>query len=302
MNAMSDQVEIIQFTDPVCTWCWGSEPVIRALQHRYGDQVRLSFVMGGLVDDIREFYDQANEIGGDPEQSNKNIAAHWIEASEKHGMPVRTDGFQLFTDEHPSSYPQNIAYKAAEMQSKKLADKFLRRIREATATEARQTNRRDELVGLASEVGLDIVSFINRLEDGTARQAFEEDLQLVREHRVRAFPTFKLVYDNAEIMLNGYQSYATFRKLLDQITDGKIQEKSIEQSEESVLDFIESFDSVAPSEVKMALDLSDAEWNRLRRTLEERELIQKVWAGNGYLIRSAQKRLACGPDSGICAV
>jgi len=93
--------------------------------------------MGGLVGDIREFYDRANGIGGDPDESNENIAKHWLEASGKHGMPVRTEGFQLFTDDHPSSYPQNIAYKAAQMQDEELANKFLRRMREATATEAR---------------------------------------------------------------------------------------------------------------------------------------------------------------------
>jgi protein-disulfide isomerase-like protein with CxxC motif len=48
-------VEIIEFTDPVCTWCWGSEPILRKLETHYEDQIRLCFVMGGLVKDIRDF-------------------------------------------------------------------------------------------------------------------------------------------------------------------------------------------------------------------------------------------------------
>jgi hypothetical protein len=32
---------------------------------------------------------------GDPDGSNAQIAKHWLEASERHGMPVRTDGFRL---------------------------------------------------------------------------------------------------------------------------------------------------------------------------------------------------------------
>jgi hypothetical protein len=55
-------------------------------------------------------------------------------------MPVKGEGFRLFSKEHPSTYPQNIAYKAAQMQDQALAHKFLRRIREASAAEARQTN------------------------------------------------------------------------------------------------------------------------------------------------------------------
>lgn len=258
--------------------------------------------MGGLVENIREFYDRANDIGGDPEESNKNIAKHWLEASEKHGMPVRTEGFQLFTDENPSSYPQNIAYKAAQMQSEELANKFLRRIREATAAEARQTNRRDELVGLASEVGLDIASFVEHLEDGSAQQAFEEDLQKIRKYRVRAFPSFQLSYKHENIILHGYQSYNTFTKLINNITDGAVEERNIEKSEEAIHNFIKRFESVAPVEIKNTFDLTDKELKSFVDPLINRNDVRKVWAGNGYLIRSTQKAMACDPESGVCSI
>jgi hypothetical protein len=48
--------------------------------------------MGGLVQDIMSFYDSHNDIGGDPDRSNRNIAKHWVEASERHGMPVKSEG------------------------------------------------------------------------------------------------------------------------------------------------------------------------------------------------------------------
>ena len=91
---MQPQLEVLAFTDPVCTWCWGSEPVMRKVATWYGDAVRIRYVMGGLVDDIRGFYDRANDIGGDPESSNAQIARHWLEASERHGMPVKIEGFR----------------------------------------------------------------------------------------------------------------------------------------------------------------------------------------------------------------
>jgi len=48
---LESQIEIVEFTDPYCTWCWGSEPVLRHAQEAYGDQLRVRFVMGGLVED-----------------------------------------------------------------------------------------------------------------------------------------------------------------------------------------------------------------------------------------------------------
>ena len=51
---------------------------------------------------------------------------------QRHGMPVEVNGFKLFTEETSSTYPMNIAFKAAQFQSNDLAKKFLR-IREAVA-------------------------------------------------------------------------------------------------------------------------------------------------------------------------
>jgi len=298
---MNQQIELTQFTDPVCTWCWGSEPIIRKLQWRFGNQINISYIMGGLVEDIREFYDRANDIGGHPEQSNENIAKHWLEASQKHGMPVNTDGFQLFTDENPSSYSQNIAYKAAQMQNQELANKFLRRIREATATETRQTNRRDELIGLASEVGLDIVSFIKALDDGSARQAFEEDLRKTRKHHVRAFPSFKLSHQSESMILHGYQSYDALKVLIENVSDGAITERPLQRSEKDILRFIEHYESVAPVEIKKTFELTDQEYSCAVEPLLNQEKARKVWAGNGYLLRPMHKEMDCDPELAMCS-
>ena len=57
-------IEIIEFTDPYCTWCWGSEPVLRKISWVYGRAIKIDYIMGGLVKDIRSFYDPLNMIGG----------------------------------------------------------------------------------------------------------------------------------------------------------------------------------------------------------------------------------------------
>ena len=54
-TTINNVIEIIEFTDPVCIWCCGSEPVLRKLETRFGEQVKISFVMAGLVKDITSF-------------------------------------------------------------------------------------------------------------------------------------------------------------------------------------------------------------------------------------------------------
>jgi putative protein-disulfide isomerase len=69
---------------------------------------------------------------GDPDHSNMQIARHYVEASERHGMTVQVEGFRLFSRDSYSTYPQNIPYKAAQISNAELATRYLRRMREAT--------------------------------------------------------------------------------------------------------------------------------------------------------------------------
>ena len=295
-------VEVIVFTDPVCTWCWGSEPLLRQLETRYKDQLKVKFVMGGLVEDIRAFYDSYNDIGGDIERSNKQIAKHWLEASERHGMPVKSEGFSLFSNEYLSTYPQNIAYKAAQMENEELANKFLRKIREASAADARQTNKTEVLIELAAEVGLDVAKFVERFSDGSAKAAFNGDLSTVRSYGVRGFPTFLLRYGDKEVLMRSYQSFEAIKAVIKTLAGDSINDILPEKSKENVLEFIRKYERVAPVEIQASLDYSDKEVKSVISTLQEKNLIKIIPAGNGILIKQAKSPLSCDSVTGICNI
>jgi predicted DsbA family dithiol-disulfide isomerase len=299
---MNDNVIITEFTDPVCTWCWGSEPVLRKLEYRYGDRVEVNFIMGGLVKDITAFYDSHNDIGGDPARSNQQIARHWLEASERHGMPVRTEGFTLFTREHPSTYPQNVAYKAAQMQDETLARRFLRRIREASAAEAKQTNTTEVLVELASEVGLDVAAFLSDFTRGRAQAAFEEDLFTTSQFRANGFPSFLVEYKGKRIMLRGYQRYESFKAVIDNLCNGEIQERPIAATEDAIMDFIITYGTVAPVEIQTAFDLPASGVVSILGVLLQKKRITQRPAGNGSFVSPLADPAACDPSASACRI
>lgn len=299
---INNVIEIIEFTDPVCTWCWGSEPVLRKLEARFGEQVKISFVMAGLVKDITSFYDRYNDIGGDPTRSNTNIAKHWLEASERHGMPVQSAGFKLFSQEYPSTYPQNIAYKAAQIQDQLLANRYLRRIREASATEAKLTNTTEVLVELASEVGLDVARFLEDFSRGPAQKAFEEDLALTAQYQAHGYPTFLVRFGEKETLLRGYKRYEEFKAVIEYLANGTINERLVPASEEAIMAFIRTYGSVAPIEIKMAFDLTDAELKSTVDSLLTQQMISGREAGNGYFISPVTSSMACDTATGVCAV
>ena len=292
-------LEIIEFTDPVCTWCWGSEPVLRKLQTHYKDQVRISFVMGGLVEDITEFYDDWNHIGGDPDASNQAIVSHWLEASQRHGMPVRSEGFALFSKEYPSTYPQNIAYKAAQMESEMLAHHLMRRMREASAAEAKQTSRMEVLVELASEVGLDITKFIERMSDGSAEKAFKEDQKLVSHYAITGFPSFLIRYGNKELVLRGYQKYSAFKSVIKMFGGGHLKEIGVGKTPEDVLDFIAYYGRVTPKEIEETFEFQKEVAHAIVETLRKDGLVKITPVGNGHFIDFVEEASCSGNVCGM---
>lgn len=296
-------IEIIEFTDPVCTWCWGSEPILRKLETHYEGNIEVNFVMGGLVKDIRSFRDSVNDIGGDMTKVNSQVASHWLEASSRHGMPVEENGFNLFSEENPSTYPVNIAYKAAEFQSKDLAKKFLRRMREGAASEAKNVNQIEVLIELAQESGLDVAKFIKSFSDGSAEKAFLEDLKITRSYRVHGFPSFLVKASNGkEVMLRGYQSYDTFREVIKQITNNEVVEKSFEKNEDSVLEFIKKYEHVAPVEIETNFDLTKTEASKIIKNLENKDLVNISSTGNGSFILPRFNPLECDSATGMCNI
>ncbi len=258
--------------------------------------------MGGLVEDIRDFYDSFNDIGGDAERSNQQIAKHWVEASERHGMPVKSEGFSLFSKEHPSSYPQNIAYMAAQMENEELANQFLRRMREACAAEAKQTNKTEELIELATEVGLDVAKFTERFSDGSAEAAFREDLNTVRRYGVRGFPTFLVKYREKEVLMRGYQSFEAVKAVIKTVTGDSIRDILPEKTEENVLEFIRKYKRVAPVEIQVSFDYTAQEVKVVIDSLKEKNLINTIPVGNGIFIILANNPLSCDYTTGVCNI
>lgn len=245
-------IQITQYTDPYCTWCWGSEPIFRHLQEAYGERLSVRFVMGGLVEDSKSFADPANGIGG--RNWLEPIAAHWSEASARHGMPVEVTGFlkTAFT----STWPSNIAYEAAKMQDAAAADRYLRRLREAVATEGEDISRRAVLSSVALEVGLDIDRFESDF-DGQARDEFARDRLECLRRGVSGFPAFLVRVGDRERLLSGYRTFGQITHVIDMLAGHEVERRSSHFEDPAVLDFVEKYDSAAVREVSEVFHVSD---------------------------------------------
>lgn len=187
------------------------EPIFRKLELSYPDTVEIRYVMGGLVKDFREMADpHARVQSDDKDYFNRQVAKLWEEASMRHGMPVKSEGFALFSKEYPSTYPQNIAYKEAQMADSKKADFFLYLMRTGASSGGLIISKEEIQRELIKEAGIDENLFLKYLKDGSAEAGFERDLQTMRKFGVRGFPSFIFEYKGVNYALHGFTSFGVF--------------------------------------------------------------------------------------------
>ncbi|MFC6976803.1 DsbA family protein [Halomicroarcula sp. GCM10025709] len=269
----SDSPTITQFTDPMCTWCWGAEPIRRRLQTAYGDRLTHRFVLGGLIEDFETFYDAANDIS-DPE----DVGPHWLAAAERHGMPVDTEIFEV--DPAQSTYPASVAVAAARQQGWEAGHRYLRRVREAYATEVRNVNRPAIQREIAADLGLDIGAFRAAIDDGTAREAFEEDLARTREARIGSFPTYRLTGPEGTRTLAGFRSFEELADTLETVAP------SLERtSPPAVEQFVREYGPVATQEVATVCALSHGKATQTLKSLADRDTLVREQRGTGVFWR-----------------
>lgn len=185
----ASKVEILYFTDPICSTCWTIQPELRKLKLTYGDRLSFRYVMAGLLPGWTNF-----NRGGI--RQPKDVAIHWDEVARESGMPI--DGSLWIDSPLQSSFPPSIAFKAAQIQSIDKAIIFLRKINEMVFIHKGDITRTDVIKQLAYESGLDAARLMRDLT-GKAVQLFYQDLQLTKELKVDILPTF-IFRKNGKVM------------------------------------------------------------------------------------------------------
>jgi putative protein-disulfide isomerase len=159
-------VRVRYHTDPACPASWAAEPVLRRLAVEFGDDLSITYVMGGLA---REY-----------EAPYESRVMEWLEASDRSGMPV--DPRLWWEAPIASTYPACMAVKAAAEQGPEAAGRYLRALREGLMCFRRKLDGREALVEEARGAGLDASRFRVDLESHAIVEAFGADLEATREH------------------------------------------------------------------------------------------------------------------------
>jgi protein-disulfide isomerase-like protein with CxxC motif len=116
-----DRIEVVEYTDCVCSTAWGAEPLLRRLDWRHGHHLVWRKVMGGLVGNAA-----AGKESWDRISAAEPMRAYWKRVWKLTGMPY-PNPMRIMLQ---STDPAGKAVKAAELQGQAVAHAVLRRFRE----------------------------------------------------------------------------------------------------------------------------------------------------------------------------
>lgn len=257
-----EKVKIAVFADPACVWCWGSVPVLRALDFCYGEQIEISYVMGGMIEDVLSYNNRRLSIGGDIALSNRNIHNHWLEASAVHGMPVKESPVQLFSQERRSTLPLNLAYIAACEYVKEgpgagnnAPRRYLRALQEMTVVEGVHTNDEEGVVAAAAVVGFDRQRFREVYNSENVKRIYAHGKEVCRTYEVHSFPTFRLSYRSEEMIVRGFTTFETLCRCISQLSYENVQplqDGRRQPTLRNVRNFIAEYGAAYPVEIATA--------------------------------------------------
>lgn len=170
---------LVYFADPMCSWCWGFSPVIGEIRARFGGDLPIRLVMGGLRPGTTEPLD---------DDRKREIRAHWQHVHEASGQPFDfaffdREGFVYDTD------PAARATVAARRLGAETPLDFLSRVQNAFYAESRDTTDPEVLADIAAEFGLARDRFAETFADEETLEETRLDYSLSRSAGITGFPS-----------------------------------------------------------------------------------------------------------------
>ncbi len=197
--------------DPMCSWCWGFEPMRRQLFDRLPHNLHVTRLLGGLAADT----DQPMA-----EEMRAYIQHAWHEIEQKVAGKHFNFDFWRACQPRRATWPACRAVIAARRQGEEYDEKMTTAIQTAYYTQARNPSDDATLIELADELGLNLTDFTVALNSDETQWELLSEMELTTELAARSFPSLLLKMESSvrTIPINYTQS-DNMHQLITRILD-----------------------------------------------------------------------------------
>ena len=253
-------IRITTFTDPMMGLSWEYEPTFRKLETHF--QIEFRYIMSVLVPDVYRLVNPEDLKIGEEfalKRYNEHLAKIYESEEAISGMPINMAGFHLFSPEHTSSRPLNLAYKAAQLTDKSKAALFLYNLRYATVVECRQTTKRDEILDVVRKSKIDTEKFLEHYNDGSAENALNHDLILTKELGIYTLPAYLVQCDDKNALIRILIGYEDFVSIIQEMSNGQILPQPPKFCAEVFMEFLDKHPLISLRELQEAFDFENVD-------------------------------------------
>lgn len=168
-------IEVVEYTDPACSWAWGTEPKFRRLQWQYGDRIRTwRRVLLGI---FSPGWAQVFGLEARTEAARVAYEQYLVPVTETTGMPGPIPLHWAMSDCETAC---RVA-KAADLQGEPVSTAVLRRLRESWFVHGRPADSVELCLAAAHGVpGLDADRLARDLADPATEAAWQADWEEAR--------------------------------------------------------------------------------------------------------------------------
>lgn len=178
---MPAQTSLFYVYDPMCSWCWGYQPVLESIAKVFEtNRIPWTKVLGGLAPDTQEPM---------PLELRSAIQGYWREIEALLGTSFNHD-FWIKNTPRRSTYPACRAILIARRHG--LEDDMNREIQHAYYLNAENPSSTSVLCSLAEKLGLNPAEFAEELEAKETKEALLKEIRFARAIGGNRFPSWIL--------------------------------------------------------------------------------------------------------------
>lgn len=198
--------QLIYILDPMCSWCWGFNPVMQqVLKQAQAAGVKVTVRVGGLRTGQQAVLDETKRA---------YIQQHWRTVAQMTEQPfdfgnALPSGFLYDTE------PACRALVVARQLDERLLFAFLDSLQRAFYQEALDITQPSVLCGLAVQAGYASEAFCDAFDLQATQVATQADFAWVRNLAISGFPSLLAEHQQQYALItNGYQPYTAIEPLL----------------------------------------------------------------------------------------
>ncbi len=198
-------LEFVYVGDPMCSWCWGFQPVVDALGDRFEIPIRI--VVGGLR--------PGPAAGVMDDALRRTLASHWHHVAEASGQPFDETPLGWEGWRYDTELPA-IATVTMRQLDPKAALEFFTRLQRAFYAEATDVTDPAAYPALLEDFVVDPDRFVELLGSDRMKEAAWADFRFARKMGVTGFPTLLLREGDAHHVVT--HGWAPFDRLEPALT------------------------------------------------------------------------------------